>query len=57
MFKDVFQTERLIVKNTGITVRTLEHYFFEPSVFGSDGILFIMYPVVFGFEFIRCSVH
>ena len=34
MFKDVFQTERLIVKNIGITVRTLGYYFFEPLMFG-----------------------
>lgn len=34
MFKDIFQTEHLIAKNTGITVRMLEHYFFEPLMFG-----------------------
>ena len=33
MFKDIFQTEHLIAKNTGITVRMLEHYFFEPLMF------------------------
>ena len=57
MFKDVFQTERLIAKNTGITVRTLGHYFFEPLMFGFKIRFFMIVIEVFGFEFIWCPVH
>lgn len=53
----MFQTERLIAKNTGITVRTLGHYFFEPLMFGFKIRFFMIVIEVFGFEFIRCPVH
>ena len=57
LFKDVFQTERLIAKDTGITVRTLEQYYFEPLMFGFKIRFFMIVIEVFGFEFIRCPVH
>lgn len=57
LFKYVFQTERLIAKDTGITVRTLEYYFFEPLMFGFKIRFFMIVIEVFGFEFIRCPVH
>lgn len=42
MFKDVFQTEHLIAKKTGIAVRTLGYYFFEPLMFGFKIRFFII---------------
>ena len=57
MFKDVFQTERLIAKNTGITVSMLEHYFFEPLMFDFKIRLFIVVIEIFAFKLIGCPVH
>lgn len=56
MFKDIFQTEHLIAKNTGITVRMLEHYFFEPLMFGFK-IRFFVVIKIFAFKVIGCPVH
>ena len=59
----MFQTERLIVKNTGITVRTLGYYFFEPLMFGFKirffiiVIDFIIVIEIFTFKLIGCLVH
>ena len=57
MFNDIFQTGRLIAKNTGITVRTLEHYFFEPLMFGFKICFFIIVIEIFVFKLIGCRVH
>ena len=57
MFKDIFQTEHLIEKNTGITVRTLGHYFFEPLMFGFKIRFFIIVIEIFDFKLIGCLVH
>ena len=57
MFNDVFQTERLIVKNIGITVRTLGYYFFEPLMFGLKICFFIIVIEIFDFKLIGCLVH
>ena len=57
MFKDVFQTERLIAKNTGITVRTLGHYYFEPLMFGFKSRFFIIVIEIFAFKLIGCLIH
>ena len=57
MFKDIFQTERLIAKNTGITVGTLEHYFFEPLMFGFKIRFFIIVIEIFVFKLIGYLVH
>lgn len=57
LFKDVFQTERLIAKNTGITVRTLGYYFFEPLMFGFKIRFFIIVIEIFAFKLIGCLVH
>ena len=57
MFKDVFQTERLIAKNTGITVRTLEYYFFEPLMFSFKIRFFVIVIEIFAFKLIGCPVH
>lgn len=57
MYKDIFQTERLIAKNTGITVRTLEHYFFEPLMFGFKICFFMIVIEIFAFKLIGCPVH
>ena len=52
MFKDIFQTERLIAKNTGITVRTLGHYFFKPLMFDFKIRFFIIVIEIFAFKVI-----
>lgn len=57
LFKDVFQTERLIAKNTGITVRMLEHYFFEPLMFSFKIRFFIIVIEIFAFKLIGCLVY
>lgn len=57
MFKDVFQTEHLIAKNAGITVRMLEHYFFEPLMFDFKIRFFIIVIEIFAFKLIGCLVH
>ena len=57
LFKDVFQTERLIAKDTGITVRTLEQYYFEPLMFGFKIRFFIIVIEIFAFKLIGCLVH
>ena len=57
LFKDVFQTEHLIVKNIGITVRTLEQYYFEPLMFGFKIRFFIIVIEIFAFKLIGCLVH
>ena len=57
MFNDVFQTERLIAKNTGITVITLGHHFFEPLMFGFKIHFFIIVIEIFAFKLIGCPVH
>ena len=57
MFKDIFQTEHLIAKNTVITVRTLGHYFFEPLMFGFKIRFFIIVIEIFAFKVIGCPVH
>lgn len=57
MFKDIFQTEHLIAKNTGITVRTLGYYFFRPLMFGFKIRFFIIVIEIFDFKLIGCPVH
>lgn len=57
MFNDIFQTERLIAKNTGITVRPLGYYFFEPLMFGFKIRFFIIVIEIFAFKVIGCPVH
>ena len=57
MFKDIFQTEHLIAKNTGITVRMLEHYFFEPLMFDFKIRFFIIVIEIFAFKLIGCLIH
>ena len=57
MFKDIFQTEHLIAKYTGITVRMLEHYFFEPLMFDFKIRFFIIVIEIFAFKLIWCLVH
>lgn len=46
----MFQTERLIAKNTGITVRTLGYYFFKPLMFGFKIRFFIIVIEIFDFK-------
>ena len=57
MFNDIFQTEHLIAKNTGITVRTLGYYFFEPLMFDFKIRFFIIVIEIFAFKLVRCLVH
>lgn len=57
MFKDIFQTERLIVKNIGITERTLGYYFFEPLMFSFKIRFFVIVIEIFAFKLIGCLVH
>ena len=57
LFEKVFQTEQLIAKNTGITVRTLEQYCFELLMFGFKICFFIIVIEIFAFKLIGCPVH
>lgn len=53
----MFQTEHLIAKKTGIAVRTLGYYFFEPLMFDFKIRFFIIVIEIFAFKLIGGLVH